>query len=337
MPPIIDVVAAVIYRPDGSYLLAQRPPGKVYAGYWEFPGGKVEPGETSVAAIRREIGEELGIEVLEAQPWLMREHVYEHAAVRLRFFRVTRWRGEPRGLEGQRFEFQYPGHEVVNPMLPANGPILKAMRLPQVLAITNASEIGIEAFHARLETALENGLRLVQVRERGLSESVLREFSVRVLERCRAYGAQMLINDDVQLAAAIGADGIHLPARRLFELDNRPDFELVGASVHDTAELARAQSLGCDFALLGPVLATPTHPDSPTLSWNGFTATAADAALPVYALGGIRMTDLDTAMRCGAQGIAMIRGAWTTAPQTRLSQPWGGSDSVPGSSFAGTL
>ena len=82
----VDVVAAVITRPDGSYLLAQRPPGKVYAGYWEFPGGKIESGETALEALIREIREELGIEVLEAHSWLLRRHDYEHAAVRLRFF-----------------------------------------------------------------------------------------------------------------------------------------------------------------------------------------------------------------------------------------------------------
>ena len=91
---VIEVVAAVIERPDGAFLLAQRPPGKVYAGYWEFPGGKVEPGEAAHDALARELHEELGIEVEQAYPWITREYVYPHGHVRLNFFRVRAWRGE---------------------------------------------------------------------------------------------------------------------------------------------------------------------------------------------------------------------------------------------------
>ena len=92
---MIEVAAAVLVRPDGAFLLAQRPAGKVYAGYWEFPGGKIEPGEAADAALARELHEELGIDVVTAYPWITREHVYEHGHVRLNFFRVTEWTGEP--------------------------------------------------------------------------------------------------------------------------------------------------------------------------------------------------------------------------------------------------
>src|SRR5215510_16045607 len=101
----VEVVAAVITRPDGSFLLGQRPAGKVYAGYWEFPGGKVEPGESAPAALKRELHEELGIQVERAYPWLTRDYDYEHAAVRLRFYRVLDWSGTLHGRENQRCEF----------------------------------------------------------------------------------------------------------------------------------------------------------------------------------------------------------------------------------------
>jgi 8-oxo-dGTP diphosphatase len=86
---VIEVVAAVLEQPDGTFLLAQRPTGKVYAGYWEFPGGKVEPGEAPAAALARELHEELGIEVRSAYPWLVRIYTYPHGTVRIRFYRVT--------------------------------------------------------------------------------------------------------------------------------------------------------------------------------------------------------------------------------------------------------
>jgi 8-oxo-dGTP diphosphatase len=313
MRPIVEVVAAVITRPDGTYLLAQRPPGKVYEGYWEFPGGKVEAGETPLAAIKREIREELGIDIVDAHPWLMRRHEYEHASVRLRFFRVTRWNGIPCGLEGQAFVFQPPGGETVGPMLPANGPVLKALALPVRYGITPVGAARDPAFPEQLESALVAGLRLVQVRDKELAAPALASFAAGVLTRCHAHGARMLLNGDAAIAASIGADGVHLTSRQLERSGTRPDFPLVGASTHGVEDLARAHALGCDFALLGAVNHTPTHPDAPPLGWEAFAMAAASAEIPVYALGGMTSADLQTAVGCGAHGIAMIRSAWVTS------------------------
>ena len=314
-----DVVAAVIYQhgdPNGdqrggSYLLAQRPAGKAYAGYWEFPGGKVEPGESLDAAIKREIGEELGIEIRVACPWLTRTHVYEHASVRLHFFRTREWVGTPQGLEGQRFAFQTPGAETVAPMLPANRPILNAVGLPQQYGVTNAAELGVENFLQALEAALTNGLRLVQVREKGMSADQLRTFSQAVIERCKAYGARCLVNGDAAIAQLAGADGMHLTARQLMNTSVRPPFPMLGASVHSREELEHATSIGCDFAVLGPVLPTASHAGAATLSWEGFTRIARNATIPVYAIGGMQATDLyPAAWQSGAHGVAMLRAAW---------------------------
>ena len=115
----MQVVAAVIFRPDGRFLVAQRPRGKVYEGYWEFPGGKVEAGESAPQALARELREELGIEVRTAYPWITRRHVYEHATVDLHFYRVMRFDGEPHGRENQAFAWQTIDALDVGPMLPA--------------------------------------------------------------------------------------------------------------------------------------------------------------------------------------------------------------------------
>ncbi len=150
-PRVVDVAAAVMIRPDGRFLLAQRPPGKVYEGYWEFPGGKAEPGEPLATALVRELHEELGIEATRAYPWIVEEYVYPHAHVRLHFFRVLEWRGEPHPREQQQFSWAAVGDLGVAPLLPANGPVLRALGLPAVLAITNASELGIAAALERVE------------------------------------------------------------------------------------------------------------------------------------------------------------------------------------------
>jgi 8-oxo-dGTP diphosphatase len=134
-----------------------------------------------------------------------------------------------------------------------------------------------------------------------------------VIALARLYGARVLINADAELARSVGADGVHLTSAQLRTLSSRPDFPWCGASVHSAEELRLAEALGADFALLGPVQSTPSHPDAVPLGWAGFRAIVTDAALPVYALGGIVFQDTAEAMRCGAHGIAMKRGAWEAA------------------------
>ncbi len=306
----IEVAAAVIQRDDGCFLLGQRPAGKVYAGYWEFPGGKIERGEQPLSALRRELHEELGIDIERAYPWLTRDYDYAHAAVRLRFFRVVEWSGAMHGRESQRFVWQSPDAISVDPLLPANAPILRALRLPPVYAITYAAELGPAELLRRLEQALARGLRLLQVREKDMREGELRDLAARVIGLAHAHGARVLVNGSPQLARELGADGVHLTSAQLKETRLRPELGLVGASCHDADELARAQALGADLAVLGPVAPTPSHPGAAGLGWARFAALLKDCPLPVYALGGLRPADLETAWRHGAHGISMMRGAW---------------------------
>lgn len=310
MKKIVHVAAAVITRPDGSVLLGQRAPDTFYPGYWEFPGGKVEPGETPRDALIRELDEELGMRVDTAYPWITREHVYEHAHVSLHFFEVTAWRGEIHDRVHSALSWQQAGAMDVGPMLPANGPILKALRLPRVCGITHAGEIGIDAQLARLEAALAGGLRLVQIREPALPDADCERFARAVVERCHAAGALAVVNGDAALARRIGADGLHLPARSLMAADGRPDFEWVGASCHSRAELEQAAALELDYALLGAVRPTQSHPERATLGWSAFGDLVARLPLPVFALGGLSAGDLETAKAAGAHGVAGIRGIW---------------------------
>lgn len=307
---IVDVAAAVILQADGRCLLARRPPGREYAGYWEFPGGKIEAGETAYAALVRELHEELSIEVDEAQPWLTRLYAYPEKTVRLHFFRVRCWHGTPQAREGQELSWQTPSAPAVAPLLPANGPILRALSLPAYYAISNAEYMGPGQFLNRVQDALDRGLRLIQVREPGMSPQHLEKFSRSVIKLAHLSGARVLINSDAALAARLGADGVHLQARQLRTLSARPDLPLVGASCHDAGELARAAELNCDFAVLSPVLPTPSHPGEPGLGWATFAAWVKDCPLPVYALGGMRPDSLDTAERHGAHGVALLSGIW---------------------------
>jgi 8-oxo-dGTP diphosphatase len=195
-------------------------------------------------------------------------------------------------------------------MLPANAPVLASLALPQEYAITHAAVLGVEAQLARIDARLASGLRLLQLREPALEAGTRAAFARAVVERAHRVGARVLINDDAALADAVGADGVHVPARRLMELSARPAHPLVAASCHDARELAQAMRLAFDFVLLGPVKATPSHPDAHTLGWPGFEMLARGASVPVYAIGGLRPGDLDLARRHGAHGLAMITGSW---------------------------
>lgn len=309
-PKIIEVAAAVLLRADGSFLLAQRPIGKTYAGYWEFPGGKFEAGESAHQALCRELQEELGINVTQACPWLTRVFSYPHATVRLHFFRVFAWAGEPQGLENQQLSWQRLPQLSATPILPANAPILRALSLPPLYAISNAAELGCEEFLRRLEKALQHGLRLLQVREAHLSNDDMLRFTRQVVDLAHRYGARVMVNNDAELARQTGADGVHYTGKQLLDCNARPAFEWCSASCHNTAELQHAGELGFDFALLSPVLPTLSHPGAAHLGWERFSEMLTETTLPVYALGGLKPDDLAIAQQHGAHGIALLRQAW---------------------------
>ena len=309
--PPVRVAAAVLLRPDGQVLLAQRPPGKAYAGYWEFPGGKLEAGESPHAALVRELREELGIVVRRAAPWLVQEFVYPHAHVELHFYRVYEWSGEIFGHDGQAFAWQTPGAWNAAPLLPANTRILSALALPDVYAISNAAVIGDDALVARAHAAFGAGLRLLQLRDRELPLERRMALAARLVPMAREFGARLLWNGAVEEARAAGCAGVHLTSARLMATTVRPHELFVGASCHTAAELAHAGQLGLDFAVLGPVSPTPSHPGAPVLGWSGFSAIAANTRLPVYALGGLGGDDVAVAIAHGAQGVALMRGAWS--------------------------
>lgn len=308
----VDVSVAVLQRTDGTVMLAKRPASKVYAGFWEFPGGKVEPGESTRQALVREVREELGVEVELAHPWITQVFTYPHSTVRLHFFRVRRWKGEPEALEHEDLIWQRPGAVTVAPLLPANGPVLRGLQLPAEYAISQASGLGIPAFLDRLDRRLLDGLKMIQVREPGWTRHELAKLTREVLARARPHGALVLVNNDVAVAHQTAADGVHLTSMQLRSRKDRPDLSWVGASCHNAEELGLAVELGVDFAVLGPVKFTPGHPQTPPIGREGFSAFVRGLPLPVYALGGMDRDDLELAWGLGGHGIAMIRGAWNS-------------------------
>lgn len=315
---IVDVAAGLLIGPDGRLLLGQRPEGKPYAGWWELPGGKLEPGETFLQALARELREELGIEITEAQSWVTLVHAYAHATVRLVFCRVTGWRGEPAGLEGQRLRWVDPDQEVAGieaglgggQLLPATVPPLEWLRVPTTYAIADATAFAdVPTFVESVARALGGGTRLFQFRAvaGAADDARLYQALQAMLRLTRPAGARVLVNSRHPEAWWREADGVHLRSGDL----SRPLPDLaprwIGASAHNAGELAQARAAGARFVVLGPVLPTASHPDAPVLGWAGFAGLAAEAGLPVFALGGQSPETLPRATAHGAHGVAGIR------------------------------
>jgi 8-oxo-dGTP diphosphatase len=304
---VTEVAAAVIERP-GEFLLAKRPEGKPYPGYWEFPGGKIEPGEDPRAALVRELREELGIEVREATPWITRVYTYTHATVRLHFFRVGAWDGEPQPLEDQAIAWQRVEAPDVAPMLPANAPVLAALALPDVMVISNAAAHGIEDWiQALAGRALEERM-LVQIREKGANRQQVQHLLSRALARAEPFGSRIVVNSDSGSFPQGG--GVHLTSRALMAASARPEASLVGASCHDAAELDQAERLRVDYVVLGPVKETASHQGAPVLGWQRFAHLALARPMPIYAIGGLTRGDMAEARGHGAHGVALLSAAF---------------------------
>jgi len=307
----VHVVAAVLRDARGRILLARRTAGRDLAGLWEFPGGKVEAREHPLDALARELREELGIHITGARPLISVPQRYPDKRIVLDVHEVTAFSGTARGLEKQALAWAPPEKLAAYPMPPADRPVVAALTAPPRYLITPDPVNDRTAFLAALERALSGGIRRVQLRARRLAADDFAALAGQVLSRCRAHGAELLLNGAPDLAARLGT-GLHLRAEQLMALSERPlPRELpVAASCHDATELAQAERLGLDFAVLGPVRATESHPEATPLGWDGFHALREQASLPIYALGGMKPADVVTARRHGGQGIAAIRGLW---------------------------
>ncbi len=306
----IHVAAGVIFNSRGEVLLARRHDHVHQGGLWEFPGGKLEPGEDIEQGLARELHEELGIAVQSARPLIRIRHDYPDKSVLLDVWRVERFSGEPHGREGQPLAWVPVGELGEQDMPAADRPIVHAVRLPSRYLITGAAGDS-ETFRRRLQRALEQGIRLVQFRAPELHGPERRARIEQALVLCRAHGAEMLVNGDPEEAMELGADGVHLNTRRLMTLQGRPigRGRWLAASCHNLGELRHAESIGVDFAVLSPVRPTDSHPGAPVLGWEGFRGLVEQVALPVYALGGMQPAHQSMAFAHGAQGIAAI-GAW---------------------------
>jgi len=310
--PEIPVAVGLLRDPLGRVLVSRRAAGAHLGGLWEFPGGKCRPGESALAALRRELREELGVRVLAATEILTLHHVYPDLSVRLRAFRVERWTGRPESMEGQPLCWVTREELAGLHFPPASRAIVTAARLPPIYLVSPdpGSSSDITRCISQVDRALvRHGLGLVQVRAPSLGRQPFLRYARGLIEVARTHAAEVLVNAPGEWLDALPPAGWHLTERRMRALTCRPArVGWLAASVHDRAGLERAMALPVDFVVAGPVRPTLTHPGAATLAMAGFAELRASAACPVFALGGMTSADLPTVHALGAQGIAAIRG-----------------------------
>lgn len=300
-------VAVGVIKDDNNILISLRHDAAHQGGLWEFPGGKVEAGESVEQALKRELKEELDLSVHELSPLIKIKHQYSDLNVLLDVWTVSHFSGTAIACEGQQIKWVCPEQLNDYSFPKANIPIIAAARLPADYAILNA---GNETdLLTDLKQLLAKNIKLIQARIKPLTATEATHFIQQALPLCKARGARLLINSAVENARQLKADGLHLTSTDLLALQHRPEgYNWVAASCHNLQELRHAEKLGIDFVLLSPVLATKTHPDAEPLGWDAFKSLVSQVNIPVYALGGMQSTYCQKAQSLGAQGIAGITG-----------------------------
>ncbi|ODN42911.1 Nudix family hydrolase [Piscirickettsia litoralis] len=297
----VRVAIGVIENKQSQIFTALRPDHVAQGGLWEFPGGKLESNETALSALKRELKEEVGIDVLDAEPLIEVRHDYPEMSVCLYTFRVLEYVGEPTGAEGQKVQWQDKSALLSLNMPKASLPIIKALSLPDRYCITPEG-LSDEAVFSYVEKQLVLGINLIQLRG-DYSEFI----TIKLRDLCLKHYARLLIKD-LALAKSLGL-GVHLRAHELMNCNRQQLIEvnLVAASCHNLAELRKAEQLNADFAVLSPVLPTPSHPAAEGLGWDQFESLVKAVNIAVFALGGMRYEHMNLVKRLGGQGVAGIR------------------------------
>lgn len=308
---VVQVAVAVIRNEQRQCLIARRPEHVHQGGKLEFPGGKIEAGESTPQALGRELHEELGITIdlnsPALRPLIKLHYDYGDKAVCLDVWELTEFTGRAHGKEGQVVKWMSLAELNAEDFPAANVPIITALHLPDCLMVS--PDIGGEA--AQVTEAL-----LRRIEAHGVSDMVLRlpqltdtryAAVARALRTARP-NLRLQLHSRADLAREL-ACGLHLPSRLLTDTMslNKQGISRVSASVHNREQLQLAEAAGADFLLAGTVLVTPSHPHADRLEWTGFSKLTEQARIPVYGIGGLGRGDVLRARQTGGQGVAGIR------------------------------
>lgn len=322
----IDIAVGVLKK-GNNVCLSLRQKHQTHANHWEFPGGKIESEETVHEALKREFLEELAIETYDWKPLIEIPWQYEKVAVRLYVYITESFLGEPTGNEGQKVQW-FTMDELAGLSFPeANKGILRALQLADKYMISGSFS-GKEEALQKFAQAINLGIEFCQLRAKELSSEAFKAIAlpvieqvhnvnkvnnIEIIETLERNGAKILLNGSVDLLNAFpNADGIQLASNAIYQFNERPisKNKLLGVSTHTDEDIKQALKIGADFILLSPVKETSSHPGVPGIGWDEFARKVKSIPIPVYALGGMKPDDIDTAIERGAQGIAAISGFW---------------------------
>ncbi len=305
---MLHVVVGILTNQHSEVLITQRGKESHLAGMWEFPGGKLEAGETRIEALSRELKEELGIIVSVAKPLIQVRHHYSDRDVLLDVWKINKYLKQAYGREQQ--PLKWVGSDELHAFnLPAaNAPILKAISLPEYYVILDADNKSSDELHKQIINNADLQYSLFVLRGKVIDLNRYADLAKGLIQLSRQLRVRLLLNTTVEQVDHLGAAGLHLSAQAASILNIRPmeSNRVIGVSCHNANELKKAQQLDADFALLSPVNFTQSHPDSKPLGWNQFSRLVDDVKIPVYALGGLGVSDLTIAKQRGAQGLAGI-------------------------------
>ncbi len=317
---MINVAIGVIINSQHQILLSQRNAKQHLGNLWEFPGGKLEAQETAQQALTRELYEELGIVVQQCRPLIQFIHHYPDLSVRLQVFKISHWQGQPQSREKQPLRWVAPEQLRDYPLPAANSPIINALHLPEIYAISDEPQQATlpDYITSLLQRIQQQQLSLLQLRAHSLTADDYYQAATLLIPLAHQQQCQILLQSDLTTATELNADGIHLNTQRLWQASaynfnpnhhhKKNNIKIISAACHTQEDLQQAIKINATCALLSPIHKTASHPDATPLGWQNFCQWINDLPLPVYALGGLQRHDLNQAQQLGAQGIAGIRG-----------------------------
>jgi len=301
----IEVVVGIIHNSNNEVFIAKRQKNQFMSDYWELPGGKVEPGEDHVNAIKRELFEETGITVKDCKLVQKIQHIYPEKTINLSVYSIDDYLGGPVGFEGQEITWSSADKFKNFKLLPTMWRIIHKFSLPKFYWITPDNHQSDKVFN-ECKKQLSSGIKFIQLRSKTSLDTTYIE---KIHRLCRENQAKLILNTPNKTFNE-ACDGWHLTSLELMSLKERPVIEekLIGASTHGIDEALHAENISADYISLSPIEKTLTHPNSIPLGWKDASDIIKKCNLPVFLLGGMNKELVEKALSIGAQGVAGIRG-----------------------------